>query len=250
MYHEPVKRNLKRICLSLLTILFLSVFSLGALKIYQGYKLYRQSIEQVSIRQAVEPIMQDNSFVPYEELSQDFVHGVVAVEDQRYFKRYGFDWIALCRALLNNLEAGAFVEGGSTISQQIGKNLYYERVPRGITHKVAEVFLMYDLERTYTKEELLAVYVNMNYYGDGYFGIQQAAEGYYGQTPSSLTLAQAAMLAGIPNAPAAYQLSTGYDKALKRMAKVLKRMEQEHFITHAQREQALQEDMHPVIKQK
>jgi monofunctional glycosyltransferase len=228
--------------LALLAVLLLA----GGALVRRGYVTYRQVTSETSVVEAATPYFSSSSYTSFKDLNENFVNAVVAVEDQRFFRRYGFDWVALCRALLNNLEAGSIVEGASTISQQIAKNLYFSDTPRGIEEKVAEVFIMYDLEKTYSKASLLALYVSMNYYGDGCWGIASAAEGYYGVTPAELDLAQSAMLAGIPNAPSAYQLSTGYDLAMQRMKKVLTRMVEEDYITQEEMDAALQEDMHPV----
>ncbi len=212
----------------------------------RGQKLAAQVTEETPITEAVEPYFSKSTWTDYENLDPKFVEAVVAVEDQRYFHRFGFDWPALIRALFNNMMARSFVEGGSTISQQIAKNLYFQSASRGVTEKIAEVYIMYQMEMTYSKETLFALYVNMNYYGDGYWGIKEASEGYYGAEPDNLTLGQAAMLAGIPNAPGYYQLSTGYDAALRRMHKVLNRMRQEGYITDEERQAAMNEDMRPI----
>ena len=105
---------------------------------------------------------------------------------------------------------------------------------------------MHDLEEKYTDEELFALYANMNYYGDGYYGLKNAAEGYYGLSASDLSLAKAAMLAGLPNAPSAYQLSTGYEYAKKRQKKVLQCMLKNEYISEQEYNEALNEDVRPI----
>ena len=239
-YDSSVKKILKTVIL----LIFLFIVGISSLLLKEGYTAYKSAISRLPVEKAVRPYMERADFVAYEDLSSYFVDAIVAVEDQRYFKRYGFDWPALARAIFNNLKAGAFIEGGSTISQQIAKNLYYQNTHRGIREKIAEVYLMNDLESKYTKKELLALYANMNYYGDGYWGIAQAAKGYFHTSPDHLSLAQAAILAGIPNAPGAYQLSTGYDRAILRMKKVLARMVKMKYITDQQAQEAVQEDLY------
>ena len=108
--------------------------------------------------------------------------------------------------MYHNLKAGELIEGGSTICEQIAKNLYLGGYVDGLEEKTAEIFLMKDLEKAFSKEELFALYANMNYYGDGYWGIRAACAGYYDLGPGELSVAKAAMLAGIPNAPSLYQL--------------------------------------------
>ena len=118
----------------------------------------------------------------------------------------------------------------------------------GLEEKIAEIFLMNDLEREYSKKELFALYANMNYYGDGYWGIHDACKGYYDQSPNDLSLAKAAILAGIPNAPAIYQLSDGYEKAKERQAWVLQTMVNNDYISSLEAEEAKKEDVRPIEK--
>ncbi len=229
-------------------VLLLLVLAASGVLLYKGYSLYRETVSKVPIEEAAEVYLEMDGYLSYEEIDEDFVNAVIAVEDKRFFERHGYDWIALIRAVINNFRYKSAVEGGSTISQQIAKNLYYQRRARGIDEKCAEIFIMHDLEDIYTKKELFALYANMNYYGDGYWGLKQAAEGYYGLSANDLSVAKAAMLAGIPNAPGAYQLSTGYDLACSRQKKVLSRMLATGYITTEEYNTALAEDVSPIEK--
>ena len=239
---------IRRLIRNLVILLLAVIIIAGSALAYTGYRCYRNAVTAVSIPEAVAAYADLPGTVTYEQMDEDFVNAVVAVEDKRYFTREGIDWIAMCRAVLNNLLAGRPVEGGSTIPQQIAKNLYFIGVgkTRGLPEKTAEIYIMHDLEDLYSKEELLALYASMNYYGDGYWGLAEASMGYYGVPSDDLTIAQAAMLAGIPNAPSAYQLSTGYDLAESRWKRVLRDMLENHYITQKEYELARQEDMHPV----
>ena len=234
-----MKKILKRI---LILILVGSLAVVGFFA-YKGYIRYRNAVTKTPISVKVEEYTDNQDYAEYDEIDKDFVNAVVAIEDKRFFTRKGIDFIAFTRALLTNIVYGKLMEGGSTISQQIAKNFYFQDINRSITGKIAEVFVMIDLENEYSKEEIFALYVNMNYYGDGYWGITQAAEGYYHTSPNDLTIAQAAMLAGIPNAPAVYQLSTGHDLAYERALKVLKKMLENNYITEDEYEAALKEDI-------
>ncbi len=203
----------------------------------------RDAIASRPVKEAAEVYLDCDSCLAFEEVDPDLVHAVTSIEDKRFFERTGFDWVALIRAVINNFKAGRMVEGGSTITQQIAKNLYFADVPRGFDEKLAEVFLMAELETIFTKKQLFAVYVNMNYYGDGYWGLKQAAAGYYQKDAGDLTPAEAAMLAGIPNAPALYQLSTGHDRALTRQRRILQAMRKNKYITEEEYQAALLEDV-------
>lgn len=215
---------------------------------YQGYIRYQREIKKLPIQEAVKAYTEKEDYVTFEQIDEDFVNAVIAVEDKRFFTRKGYDLIALVRALWHNIRYKDLVEGGSTISEQIAKNLYLEGYVDGLEEKAAEIFLMFDLERHFSKKELFALYANMNYYGDGYWGIAQASEGYYGLKPDELSLAKAAILAGIPNAPAIYQLSDGYEYAKERQAWVLQTMLNNDMITGPEMDEALKEDVKPIEK--
>ena len=234
-----MKKILKRV---LILVLIGSIAIIGFFT-YKGYIRYRNAISKVPIALKVSEYTTKEDYAQYDQIDKDFVNAVVAIEDKRFFTRKGLDFIAFTRALLTNIISGKLVEGGSTISQQIAKNFYFQDINRSITGKIAEVFVMIDLENVYSKEEIFALYVNMNYYGDGYWGITQAAKGYYHTSQNDLTVGQAAILAGIPNAPAVYQLSTGHDLAYQRATKVLKKMLENYYITEAEYEAALKEDL-------
>ena len=229
--------------LVLIVILFIGISgTLG----YIGYYRYKKEIQRKPISEVVLEYTSKDDYVDFNDIDEDFVNAVVSVEDKRFFERKGYDYVAFIRAMRNNFILKSFVEGGSTISEQIAKNLYLNGQVRAIEEKIAEIFIMLDLEKQYSKEELFALYANMNYYGDAYWGIKQASSGYYDKECDDLSLAQAAILAGIPNAPAVYQLSSGYDLAKNRQEKVLKSMLNNGYISQEELEQALLEDVHPI----
>ena len=234
--------------LSIIAVLLLLITGVSAALLRQGYRCYRQEVENLPIHQAVEAYTSKNEYVSFDDIDPDFVNAVICVEDKRFFTRRGYDVIALFRALYHNLLAKDLIEGGSTIGEQIAKNLYLDGYVEGLEEKIAEIFLMNDLEREYSKKELFALYANMNYYGDGYWGIHDACKGYYDQSPSDLSLAKAAILAGIPNAPAIYQLSDGYEKAKERQAWVLQTMVNNDYISSLEAEEAKKEDVRPIEK--
>lgn len=233
--------DMKKLLLHIVLSILIGLAVIFGYAILQGKKEYEVQIRNKSLSEVIQEHTSKEDYVLYEDISQNYVNALVAVEDQRFFTRSGFDWIAFIRATINNTIAGEHIEGGSTISQQIGKNLYYVGKYRGYKEKIAEVFMMLDLEKQYSKEELLALYANIVYYGDGYYGIKAASEGYLHTEPSQLTIAQAALLAGLPNAPSAYQLSTAYDLAINRQQKVLSRMLEEKYITEEEYKDALNE---------
>lgn len=234
---------MKRLIIKLFLLAVLIIAGAAGYALYRGWETYQAAVSQVPIETAAEPYQTCDDCLAFSDIDEDFVNAVVSIEDKRYFIREGFDWIAFTRAMIANLRAKQAVEGGSTISQQIAKNLYYQSVSRGIDEKIAEVFIMSRLEDLYSKEDLFAIYANMNYYGDGFWGLQQASRGYYQTGGNDLTVAQAAILAGIPNRPAVYQLSTGHDAAVARQRRVLSAMLKNEYITQEEYELALQENV-------
>jgi len=228
-------------------LVMLAVFT--AIIFRQGYLRYKKEVEDLPLDETVRSYTETDNYVPYDQIDQDFINAVISVEDKRFFDREGYDLVAWCRAMYHNFKAKGFVEGGSTITEQIAKNLHLGGYINTPEEKMAGIFLMRALEKNYPKEELFALYANMNYYGDGYWGISEAAEGYYGCGADDLTLGQAAMLAGIPNAPAVYQLSDGYELAKQRQIWVLQTMVNNNYISEKQMQEAIDEDMHPLIRQ-
>lgn len=162
-------------------------------------------------------------YVEYEDIATDLIDATIAIEDRRFFDRYGVDYIALGRAMWTNLIHMDLVQGGSTIEQQFIK-IYYFKYQRSLTKKLMEIFFIYDLDNYYSKEEIIEMYVNIINYGDCYIGIGAAANGYFGKSAIDLNLNEASLLAGIPNSPANLQLSNNNPKTYERQKKILKAM--------------------------
>ena len=172
----------------------------------------------------------NENFVPSNEIPDLLKKGVVATEDRRFYEHGAIDIIGLTRALITNYKANRTLEGGSTISQQTAKNIFLSH-ERTITRKIEELFLAMQLEKSYTKDEILTLYLNTIYFGHGTYGIKDAAQTYFGKKPSELNLAECAMLAGLPQAPTAYDPINNPDDGKRRMMTVLTLMTQEGYIT-------------------
>lgn len=211
--------------------LFFSLVSLGLTFLLivavffgvKGYQMYQDAIHKTPLNEKVETIRNTEGFTKYEELPEIYVEAVVSVEDKRFWSHHGVDYLAVGRALWNDIRAMSFVEGGSTISQQLMKNEYFTQEKK-LERKFAEIFAAWELEREYSKKEIFELYVNTIYFGSGYYGIHDAAEGYFGKEPSELTEYEAIMLAGLPNAPSAYSPDTNPELARQRMKQVLEKM--------------------------
>ena len=189
----------------------------------RGFNLYREAIEEAGLDEMAASIQSSESFTPIDELPDLYLQAVVAVEDHRFYAHPGFDAIATARALVNDLKAGAIVEGGSTITQQLAKNQFFTQ-EQTLERKVAEVFMALNIERHFSKSEILELYVNSIYFGDGYEGVGEASQGYFGKAPSSLTDYEATLLAGVPNAPSVYAPTQNPDLAHQRQCQVLEKL--------------------------
>ena len=214
-----MKKWIKRILLTLLAVFLIS----GAVLACLGYSEYRNALEEEGLSEKIDKIRRDPDYVKSEELPEIYLQAVVAVEDHRFREHGGVDMIAILRALKNDILSGSLKEGGSTITQQLAKNLYFTG-EKTVVRKAAEIFMALKLEKEYSKEEILELYVNTIYFGDGYYGIREASLGYYGKEPRDLNPYECTMLAGLPNAPSAYALSGHPELAEQRRQTVVSQM--------------------------
>jgi penicillin-binding protein 1A len=177
---------------------------------------------------------------PVGDIPEGLRRAVVAVEDVRFFEHPGLDYIGMARAAWTNLRRGGKVEGASTITQQLARSLFLSS-ERTFDRKVRELILAYKMELVLTKEQILELYLNQIYFGQGAYGVASAAQTYFGKDLSALTTGESAFLAGLPKSPNHYSPFKAYDRAKKRQEHVLARMEEAKFLTTAEREQATAE---------
>ena len=196
----------------------------------EGYGLYKNAVQEESLEEKVAEIRSQENFTSLEDMPETYVQAVVSVEDHRFYDHFGLDLIAIGRAVVNDIKAGRYVEGGSTITQQLAKNLYFSQ-EKTMNRKAAEVFLALELEQKYTKDEILELYVNSIDFGDGYYSVGEASEGYFGKPASEMNDYECTLLAGVPNAPSKYAPSKNLVLAEKRQQKVISRMEACGYIT-------------------
>lgn len=196
----------------------------------EGYGLYKNAVQEESLEETVAEIRRQDNLTSLEEMPETYVQAVVSVEDHRFYDHFGLDLIAIGRAVVNDIKAGRYVEGGSTITQQLAKNLYFSQ-EKTMSRKAAEVFLALEIEQKYTKDEILELYVNSIYFGDGYYSVGEASEGYFGKPASEMNDYECTLLAGVPNAPSKYAPSKNLALAEKRQQKVISRMEACGYIT-------------------
>lgn len=201
----------------------------------EGYGMYREAVGVQSLDDKVASIQNREGYTELEDLPQTYLEAVVSVEDHRFYSHFGLDPIAIGRAVVNDIKAGRYVEGGSTITQQLAKNLYFSQEKK-MTRKAAEVFLALELEKNYSKDEILELYVNSIYFGDGYYSIGEASRGYFGKAPSQMNEYESTLLAGVPNAPSKYAPSKNPELAERRQQQVLRRMEACGYFTEEEAE--------------
>ena len=195
------------------------------------------------IRRAIEARLDRADYVPIGRISPDLKNAIVAIEDRRFYEHAGFDLTGMGRAALVNIQHGRIEEGASTITQQLVKNLFLAN-EQTFTRKAQELLLALDIELSYSKDEILEMYLNIVYYGAGFYGVNAASEGYYGKSPAALDLPEASMLAGVPNAPSELSPFTNFIAAKKRQAIVLDTMEAQGLIDARTAEDA---KMQPLI---
>lgn len=200
---------------------------------WQGYSLYAGALEEKPLEQRVAEQRAQPGYTALADLPGTYLKAVIAVEDHRFYEHGGIDLLAMGRALWNDLRTWSFAEGGSTITQQLAKNLCFSQ-EKSIVRKAAEVFAAWDLERRYSKEEILELYVNSIYFGSGCYNVGSASETYFGKEPKDMTDSECTMLAGIPNAPSVYDPTANPDLALQRQRQVVERMVAEEFLTDGQ----------------
>lgn len=197
-----------------------------------GYGAYRDAIAAHPLAEAVAEIEQRSDYTPLEQVPQIYLNAVVATEDHRFYKHHGFDVIGTGRAITRNILSGELEEGGSTITQQLARTLYFSQ-ERSLTRKIAELITAVKIERSYSKDEILALYINSIYYGDGYYSIAAASWGYFGVPPAGLSNGQATLLAGVPNAPSVYAPTVNYGLSRQRQEQVLRRMVDAGYLNDA-----------------
>jgi penicillin-binding protein 1A len=171
--------------------------------------------------------------VPLHEIPSYLKQAVVATEDRQFYKHTGVDLRGILRAIIKDIRAGEFVEGASTLTQQLAKTLFLS--PRkSIMRKLKEAFLAFQIERRYTKDEILELYLNQVYFGSGAYGVEAAAQTFFGKPANDLTLAECALIAGMPKSPSRYSPLVNKSLALERRAVVLNQMARNGVITREQ----------------
>jgi len=196
-----------------------------------------------SIKPAVdEKIKTIPHYVSIDQMPALLLQAIVSVEDARFYNHRGFDLIGIARAVFVNVEAGEIQEGASTITQQTVKNLFLTS-DQTFTRKAEELILSMNMEKDFDKDKILEIYLNSIYFGSNFYGIYDAAQGYFGKEPNDLTIAECAMLAGLPNAPSIYSPYVDFHLAKERQLVVINAMEKAGAISKSEAESARIEEI-------
>ena len=227
-----------------------NIFLISIAIFYLGIYLYALISPKLTISSAKSYYFYDSNdnlitgtdeWISYEQLGKDIINATVAIEDRHFFKHQGFDYLRIIKAFINNIKSRSMSEGASTITQQYAKNLYLD-FDKTIERKINEAWLTVRIETHYTKEEILEGYLNTINYG-GIFGIENASKYYFGKSAKDLTLAEASMLAGIPNRPSEYSPFVNLESAKERQLVVLNSMLRDKYITSEELENAKNEEL-------
>jgi penicillin-binding protein 1A len=176
--------------------------------------------------------------VPLAQIPLKLQHAFIAAEDSRFYKHQGIDIFSIVRAFFKNLEAGGIVQGGSTITQQVAKSFFLSP-ERSYRRKIKEALLAFEIDKAFSKEDILYLYLNQIYLGHGAYGVEAAAENYFGKSVQDLNLAECALMAGLPQAPSRYSPFQHPEKARQRQIYVLNRMVEDGYATQVEASEAI-----------
>jgi penicillin-binding protein 1A len=255
---QPSRRPWRWWQITLLTLCALGIVSVTAaagviwhlaqdlppLDLLQGYQPSLVTTVYADDRQPIgQFFIERRTLTPLDRIPKTLTQAVIATEDVRFFEHPGLDYIGILRAAWTNLRhGGKKVEGASTITQQLARSLFLS-AERSYDRKLRELILAYKMEAVSTKEQILETYLNQIYFGQGSYGVASAAQSYFGKEIEKLTLAESAFLGGLPKSPSRFSPFTNYERAKKRQEHVLARMEEAGFISVAERDAAIAEEL-------
>ncbi len=230
--------------------IFWSLSDLPKIKILEEYSPSESSLVYSKDNELLaEFYFERRTFIPYFHIPEHVKDAFIAVEDTRFYEHHGIDFVRIIGALIQDIKAGAFVQGGSTITQQLAKMLFL-KPERSITRKIKEAALSLQIERHYTKDEILGLYLNQTYFGTRAYGIKAASQTYFGKSPQNISIDEAALLAALPKAPSIYSPFKNPKKAKRRRNFVLKRMLQNAFIKEDQYREAIAEPLPTTVQRR
>lgn len=199
--------------------------------VLKGYILYKDALDKMPINEKIQEIKKKENYTTLQEMPEIYKKAVIAVEDRRFYQHNGVDLISIGRAIINDIKSMSFVEGGSTITQQLAKNTYFTQEKK-LTRKIAEVFMAIKYEKVCEKDEIFELYLNTSYFGEGTYSVREASNVYFNKEPIYMSDYESTMLAGIPNAPSVYAPTRNLELAKQRHRQVLDKMVEYGIITY------------------
>lgn len=220
-----MKKVLKIVFIILTIFIFIS-----SIFIVKGYIMYKDALKNLPISEMQKEIKEKENYTNLSEMPKIYLDAVISIEDHRFKRHKGIDIISIGRALIHDIKNMNLSEGGSTITQQLAKNVYFSQ-DKKVERKIAEIFMALKLERELTKDDILELYLNTSYFGDGYYTVKEASLGYFGKEPINLNEYEATLLAGLPNAPSVYAPTQNLELAQQRQKQVLDKMVEYGYLT-------------------
>ena len=224
----------------LITVVLIGIV-VGGIFVKNGYDMYKNALEKIPLEVKISSIKEKTMYAKIDEIPQIYKDAVISVEDHRFYKHNGVDIIAIGRAFINDIKAIDFVEGGSTITQQLAKNIYFTQEKK-ITRKIAEVFMAFEIEKEYDKDQILELYLNTSYFGDGYYTVKEACKGYFNKELNEMTDYECILLAGVPNAPSVYAPTKNSELAIQRQKQVMNKMVEYEYLTQEEANKILEQN--------
>lgn len=239
---QRILRAIGIVCAAVFVFLFIVMLTLPKLS---SYTPGQAPVTQVMSSDGVEvgTIQAKNrTYVTMDRIPDNLKNAVVAIEDKRFYSHFGIDLFGIARAMINNLKNPDGLEGGSTITQQAARTVYLSN-ENTLMRKIKEMLMAFKMEAKYSKDEILEIFLNETYFGAGCFGVEEASQRYFSKSVDELTLAQCALIAGLPQAPSAYCPTTeeGLEQALARQKDVLAAMLDQKKITQEEYDEAINE---------
>lgn len=226
---------------TIILLILIAIIGVAGVYVNRGYTMYKTALNTISIEDKIKEIEESKNYTYFNELPKTYVDAVVAVEDRRFFVHNGIDLISITRAIIKDISTRKLIEGGSTITQQLAKNIYFTQEKK-LERKIAECFMAFEIEKSCDKNKIFELYVNTSYFGDGYYCVKDASKGYFDKLPIDMTAYECTLLAGIPNAPSVYAPTRNFDLATERQQQVLDKMVDYGYINEEEAVAVMQSD--------
>lgn len=210
---------------------------------------FNKEYSEEKIRKIVDEKREEVMYTKLNQVDKKYIDALIATEDHRFYEHNGIDRISILRAITVNFKNKKIIEGGSTISQQLIKNLILDQNVT-VNRKIKEAYLTLRFEKMYSKDDILELYMNTSYFGSGYYNILSASIGYFGKMPNDLTKTESVFLAGVPNAPAVYDPRVNEKKAHQRRNQVLSKMVDNNVISEEEAKELSKEKIKVLDKDK